>query len=121
MSIKSFQDLHAWQKGHSLVLAIYEITNKFPKQENFALIDQLRRAAVSITSNIAEGFPKRTSIEKIHYYRIALGSLAETENQMIIAKDIKYIAESEFNKISQDIVEESRLINGLIKSAKSYT
>ncbi len=69
MKIKSFKDLNAWQQGHSLVLSVYEITDKFPKQETFALVDQLRRAATSITSNIAEGFPKKTAKEKVHYYR----------------------------------------------------
>lgn len=120
MPIKSFQDLHAWQKGHSLVLAVYEITNQFPKQETFALVDQLRRAATSITSNVAEGFPKKSAKEKVHYYRTALGSLAELQNQIIIAKDVKYIVEPKFIELSNDITDINKLINGLIKSAGSY-
>lgn len=124
MKIKSFTDLNAWQKGHSLVLSVYETTDKFPKCETFALTDQLRRAATSITSNIAEGFPKKTAKEKIHYYRISLGSLSELQNQIIIAKDVKYVAESKFIELSENITDTSKLINGLIKSAgslNSYT
>ncbi|MBI5733396.1 MAG: four helix bundle protein [Candidatus Kerfeldbacteria bacterium] len=89
--IKTFTDLLAWQEGHKLVLMIYKITTDFPKTELFALVDQLRRAAVSITSNIAEGFSHQGYSEKIHFYSIAQGSVTEVQNQLLIARDIGYI------------------------------
>lgn len=90
--IQSFTDLYAWQAGHKLVLSIYEVTQKFPKEELFGLTNQLRRAAVSITSNIAEGFSRSSYKEKSQFYSMALGSLTEIQNQLLIAKDIKYLS-----------------------------
>ncbi len=113
--IKSFTDLEAWKEGHKLVLMIYETTKRFPKEEIFGLINQLRRAAVSITSNIAEGFSRKTSKDKNHFYLISLGSLTETQNQILVAKDVKYLNQEDFNKIAQQTVLVSKLINGLIK------
>ena len=114
--IKSFTDLIAWQEGHKLVLLIYSITKKFPKEELFGLVSQIRRCAVSITSNIAEGFSRRSKKEKINFYHISLGSLAELQNQLIIIRDLKYIDSNEFNKIAKQTVRVSKLINGLKKS-----
>jgi len=113
--IKSFTDLEAWKEGHKLVLMIYEATKKFPKEEIFGLTNQLRRAAVSITSNIAEGFSRKTSKDKTHFYLISLGSLTETQNQILVAKDVKYLSREDFKKIAQQTVLASKLINGLIK------
>lgn len=75
--IQSFTDLNAWKEGHKLALIIYEITNKFPKEEIFGLSNQLRRAVVSITSNIAEGFSRQSYKEKAHFYFTSLGSTTE--------------------------------------------
>ena len=86
--ITSFKDLVAWQEGHKLVLRVYSLTKGFPSDEKFELIDQLRRAVVSITSNIAERFSCKTAKDKASFYQISLGSLTEVENQMIIAKDL---------------------------------
>jgi len=115
--IQSFTDLKTWQKGHELVLAIYKTTEEFPSKEIFGITNQMRRAAVSITSNIAEGFSRRSSKEKIQFYYIALGSLTEIQNQLIIARDIKYLDISNFDEISQQTIIVSKLINGLIKSS----
>jgi four helix bundle protein len=86
--IKTFTDLNAWKEGHKLVLLVYKVTSFFPKKETFSLIDQLRRAAISITNNLAEGFSRRGSKEKIQFYSMALGSLTEVQNQIIVAKDV---------------------------------
>ncbi|MBI2065744.1 MAG: four helix bundle protein [Candidatus Zambryskibacteria bacterium] len=96
--IRNFTDLRAWQKGHELVLYVYQLTRKFPKDELFALTSQLRRAVISITSNIAEGFSRHSYKEKVNFYHISLGSTTEVENQPIISKDIGYISETEFQK-----------------------
>jgi len=78
--IKSFTDLISWQEGHKLVLLIYAITKKFPKEELFGLVSQIRRCAISITSNIAEGFSRKSKKEKINFYHISLDSLTELQN-----------------------------------------
>jgi four helix bundle protein len=86
--IRKFQQLNVWQEGHELVLAIYEITRGFPSEERFGLVSQMRRAAVSIPANIAEGFKRRGIRDKIRFYNIAEGSLEETKYFLILAKDL---------------------------------
>ncbi len=117
--IKNFTDLNAWKEGHELVLEIYRVTQKFPKEELFGLIMQLRRAAVSFTSNIAEGFSRNSYKEKLQFYSIALGSLTEIQNQLLIAKDIGYILQKEFNEIVEQTIKVSKITNGLIKMSKT--
>ena len=116
--IKSFTDLVAWQEGHQLVLMIYKETDTFPKKETFSLIDQMRRCAVSITSNVAEGFSRRTKKEKSRFYFIAKGSLTELQNQLLIAKDVGYLKRKKFDDIAQQTVQVSKLVQGLIKSQR---
>jgi len=118
--IKSFTDLDAWREGHKLVLDIYSITKSFPKEEQFGLTNQLRRAAVSITSNIAEGFSRASFKEKAQFYSMSLGSLTEVQNQLFIAKDVKYMSVQEFNLIATCTVKVSKIINGLIKKTRSF-
>ncbi len=118
-NIKSFTDLHAWQEGHQLVLAIYQITDTFPSKEQFSLIDQMRRCSISITSNIAEGFSRKGNKEKAQFLYIALGSITELQNQLLIGRDIGYIPKELFHSTSEQTVIVSKLINGLIKSAKT--
>jgi len=117
--IKTFKDLRAWQEGHRLVLAIYAATKEFPKEEQFGLTNQLRRAVVSITSNISEGFSRHSMKEKAQFYSMALGSLSEVQNQILIAKDVAYISEKYFQEISEQTVSVSKILNGLIKSSLS--
>lgn len=114
--ILSFTDLNAWKTGHELVLSVYKICDKLPAKEQFALSSQLRRAAVSITSNIAEGFSRRTSADKVHFYYIAHGSLTEVQNQLIIAKDVHYINETLFQSTYENTIVCHKLLTGLIKS-----
>lgn len=117
--IKSFTDLIVWQKGHQLVLLIYKYTQKFPKEEQFGLVNQLRRAIVSFTSNIAEGFSRSSYKEKAQFYAMAHGSLSEAQNQLIITKDLGYISEVEFQQLEELVVELSKMTNGLIKKSRS--
>lgn len=117
--IKTFRDLYSWSEGHKLVLMIYKITKTFPKNETFALVDQLIRAVVSITSNIAEGFGRHGIKEKIQFYYLAQASLSEVQNQIIIAKDVEYINDSLFNEIWNQTIIVHKLLTGLIKSLKS--
>lgn len=115
--IRSFTDLIVWQKAHRFVLQIYKLTKDFPKEEKYSLIDQLRRAAVSITSNISEGFYRRTSNDKSHFYYMSIGSLAEIQNQLIISRDLGYLDNEMFQRIGKESVEIHKLINGIIKSS----
>lgn len=117
--IKSFTDLNAWKEGHNLVLEIYRITKKFPKEEQFGLTIQLRRAGVSFTSNIAEGFSRNSYKEKLQFYSMALGSLTEIQNQLLVAQDIGYITKEEFNKIAEQTITVNKITNGLIKKSKA--
>jgi four helix bundle protein len=113
--IESFTDLIAWQEAHKLVLMAYRITAKFPKEEKYGLTDQMRRAVVSISSNIAEGFSRRTNKEKCQFYHQSLGSLTEIQNQSLIARDLNYMNINDFNVIAEQSIRVSKLINSLIK------
>lgn len=116
--IRSFTDLNAWKEGHKVVLEIYEITQKFPKNEIFGLVSQMRRCAVSITSNIAEGFSRQSFKEKIQFYSIAQGSVTELQNQLLIARDISYMSEEVFHKVAHQTVSVHKILNGLIKKSR---
>ena len=100
-------------------MAVYDVTKEFPKHEIFNLISQMRRCAVSIISNIAEGFSRRSSKEKVQFYYISLGSITELQNQLIISRDSKYLEDEKFNKLNDEIIKVQKLINGLIRSIKS--
>ena len=117
-SVKSFTDLICWQKGHKLVLKTYVLTKKFPSDERFGLTNQMRRAAVSITSNIAEGFSRHSYADKKHFYSMSQGSLTELENQLLIARDIGYLHDEDFRMIAEMAIEVHKLITGLIKSTQ---
>ena len=117
--IRSFTDLNAWKEGHLLILDIYEITKKFPKEEIFGLTSQMRRCAVSITPNIAEGFSGQSYKEKLQFYSISQGSVTKLQNQLLISKDIGYITESEFLRINEQTIKTHKIINGLIRSSRA--
>ena len=117
-TIKSFTDLVAWQKAHALVVDIYTSTRGFPKEEVFALTSQLRRAAVSITSNIAEGFGRRTKADRAHFYDTARASLAEVQSQLLVARDVNYMSRAEFAILAEKSIECHKLLTGLINSTK---
>lgn len=115
--IKHFIDLNAWKEAHNLVLLVYRVTENFPNKERFGLTNQLRRAAVSLTSNIAEGFGRSTKNDKAHFYTVAKGSLFETQNQMYSAKDLGYINKEQSSIFEKQADTVSRLITGLRRAA----
>ena len=116
--MRDFTKLKVWQKGHELVLLVYKITSNFPKEEKYSLVDQMRRVAVSITSNIAEGFGRRSWKDKVKFYTMASGSLIELRNQFYIARDVGYLNSVRFDKLMSLSVVVSKLIGGLIRGAK---
>lgn len=116
--IKTFQDLVVWQKAHKLVIVIYEATKQFPKEELFALVNQMRRAAVSITSNIAEGFGRQSYSEKANFYGIAQGSATELQSQVLVARDVGYISSSDSQNLNEQIIEIHKLLSVLIRKSR---
>lgn len=116
--ITSFTQLTTWQKAHNIVLDTYTATRNFPALERYCLIDQMRRAAISITSNIAEGFSRQSRKEKIQFYFISFGSTSELLNQFMIAKDLSYISQGDYDVIAAKMDNVQRLLQGLIKSIK---
>jgi four helix bundle protein len=117
--IQSFTDLNTWKEAHKLVLGIYELTKNFPREEIYRLVDQLCRAAISITSNIAEGFSRNSAKGKMQFYAIALGSLTEVQNQLILAKDLKYIFHEQYENLLNQAIVVNRLLHGLMKNVPS--
>jgi four helix bundle protein len=117
--IKTFTDLKAWQQSHKLVVMIYKVSEDFPNKETFGLTSQMRRAVVSITSNIAEGFSRQSYSDKIRFYHIAQGSNTELQNQLLVAKDVGYLVSEKFEEIAEQSVTAHKLINGLIKKSKT--
>lgn len=109
----SYKNLEAYKESKTLVKQIYALLKKFPKEETYALCDQLRRAVISIPSNIAEGSGRYSVKEQLHFIEIAYGSLLEVECQIDIAHDIEYVSDSEFVNINNQIDKVSALLSGM--------
>ena len=121
MKIKDYKDLRIWQKGIEIAEKIYTITDNFPKTELYGLASQMRRASVSISSNIAEGFVRNHRKEYVQFLYISLGSCAELDTQLIIANKRNYITKSKTEELAEDINHESRMIVSLINRILSDT
>ena len=118
--IKNFTDLKVWQEGHQLAILVYNITKQFPREETYSLIDQMHRAAVSVTSNIAEGFGRHTYKDKVNFFYQAQGSLIELKNQILLSKDVGYLNDVDFTKLMDLADQTHRLLQGLIVKSKSF-
>ena len=112
--ITSYKDLIVWQKSYELSLLIYKFTKSFPKEELYGLTSQIRRCAVSVPSNIAEGYARQRKLEYIQFLQISFGSGAELETQLLIAKDLKYITDGEYVKTNDLLQEVMKMLNSLI-------
>jgi len=115
MAEHNFKNIIAWQKARKIIPSIYTMVNKFPSDEKYALMSQIKRAAVSISSNIAEGSGRNTDKDFAYFLDVALGSANELESELIIATDINFITQKEFNDIIVKIDEIQKLIVGLQK------
>lgn len=111
--IKNFKDLEIWQIGQEIAVEVYRLTKGFPQNEIFGIIAQMRRSAVSIPSNIAEGYNRQYKTEFKQFLYIALGSCAELETQTIISKNLGYCKDIEYTTLSNKILKESRMIRSL--------
>ena len=120
--LKSFKDLSVWQKAADLAVLVYKITDKFPRSELYGIINQMRRAVISISSNLAEGFKRVHKKEKLQFYNVAYSSASELESQIEISKKLGFLQENDYQDLILLVVEVSKMINGLIKSlnSKSY-
>ena len=114
--VYSFEKLKVWQEAKKLVVDVYHLLDRFPKFEKYALCDQIRRAIISVPSNIAGGSGRRSLKEQIHFLEIAYGSLMETYNQLLIAIDLTYIKEESVEAIKPSIDAVAKMINGLSNS-----
>ncbi len=120
-SIESYRDLQVWQRGIDLTERIYAVTQSFPSDERFVLVAQLRRAALSIPSNIAEGWGRMSTGEFLRFLRIARGSLTEVETQMIVAHRLGYVEKATLNRMLDETTVESKMLRALIRSLEQRT
>ncbi|TSC87865.1 MAG: hypothetical protein G01um10147_368 [Microgenomates group bacterium Gr01-1014_7] len=118
--IQTFTDLKVWQEGHILVVMVYKITKTFPKEETYSLVDQMRRAASSVTANIAEGFGRHSYKEKLQFYYLSQGSLTELKNFILIAKDVGYLDVKDFNSLADQANLAHQILQGFIRSTKTF-
>ena len=111
--------LDLWKKAMEMVARIYEVTREFPKEEIYGLTSQLRRAAVSVPSNIAEGLTRRSVAEKLHFLNISQGSCSEIDTQAEIALKLGFLTEERFDMLEEHLVHVQRLLGGIIRSIKA--
>ena len=117
-SKKRYKHLRVWQEAHQLVLLIYSVTSKFPKEELYGLISQIRRAAISVAANIVEGQSRKTKKEFLQFLYIASGSLAELEYYLDLSFDLHFINQNVYNKLDKQRLLVGKLLNGLMESLK---
>ncbi len=116
---RSRKELNVWQKSYELCLKIYQITAKFPNEERYGLTSQIRRSVVSIPSNIAEGYGRKTTLDYIRMLYISYGSVCELETQILLAGDLGFIDKGELDTAKKDIAEIERMLKALIKSLEN--
>ena len=112
--MKDFRSLKVWERAHQLVLAVYQATKTFPRQEMYGLTNQIQRAAVSIPTNIAEGCGKSGDIDFSRYLQIAMGSSSELEYQLLLAHDLNYLSDEVYQSLSNQLIEIRKMLNTLI-------
>ncbi len=117
--MKDFPELKVWQKAHELSLAVYRATACFPKEETYGLSAQLRRALSSIPTNIAEGCGRGSDADFAHFLQIAMGSSSETEYQLLLSRDLGYLAQDEYPALQECVQEVKRMISSLLKALRA--
>jgi len=116
--MRDFHGLLVWQKSHALALGVYRLTKPFPTDERFGLTSQLRRAAASIPANLAEGCGRGSESEFARFTQIAMGSAAEVEYHLLLAKDLRYITDEHFSTATNDVQEVKRMLTSLLKTVR---
>lgn len=116
--MKDFRSLKVWEKAHELTLNVYQSTENFPKEEIYGITSQLRRAAVSVPTNIAEGCGKDTDADLKRYCNIAMGSSSEEEYLLLLSRDLGYLSEETYQGLQSKLVETRKMLNGFIQKLK---
>jgi four helix bundle protein len=117
--MKDFRQLKVWEKSHQLALAIYKVTKEFPKEELYGLTSQIRRASMSIPTNIAEGCGRNTDADFARFLKMAMGSASETEYQLILARDLEFLPKDLYEKLHNDTEEVKRMLASLLKTIRT--
>jgi four helix bundle protein len=117
--MRDSREIKVWVKAHDLTLEIYRATNSFSKEERYSLISQMRRSSSSIPTNIAEGFGRMGDAELARFLQISLGSAAELEYQILLAKDLNLFTESKHDELAEKVIEVKRMLGGLLKKVRS--
>jgi four helix bundle protein len=117
--MKDFRDLQVWQKAHSLTLDSYRITVEFPRQETYGLVSQIRRCAVSVAANIAEGCGKRGNGEFQRFLNIAAGSASELDYHFLLARDLRFLAAEDYEKLNNGVVEVKKMLASLMRKVEA--
>jgi len=114
--VRNFREQKIWQKGHNLVLKIYKVTRKFPREELYGLISQMRRAGVSIPANIAEGCGKKGDADFARFLQISMGSASELEYYVLLSHDLSYLSTEESQTLTADVTEIKRMLTSFIQT-----
>jgi four helix bundle protein len=117
--MKDFRQLQVWEKSHQLALAVYKATKEFPKEELYGLTSQIRRASMSVPTNIAEGCGKYTDADFARFVQIAMGSASETEYQLLLAGDLGFLRDDTYNILHNNVEEVKRMLASLLKTLRS--
>lgn len=117
--MKDFRELKVWEKAHQLCLEVYKATASFPKDEMYGLTSQIRRAAMSIPTNIAEGCGRGSDADFAHFLQIAMGSACETEYQLVLSQGLGYLAQDEYSILEASVQEVKRMISSLLKTLRA--
>jgi four helix bundle protein len=117
--MKDFRQLQVWEKSHQLALAVYKATREFPKEELYGLTSQIRRASMSVPTNIAEGCGRYTDAEFARFLQIAMGSASETEYQLLLGKDLGFLSNQLYKKLHNDVEEVKRMLASLITTIRA--
>jgi four helix bundle protein len=117
--MRDFRELKVWQKAHQLALSVYKATRRFPKEEVYGLTGQMRRAATSIPANIAEGSGRGTDPEMVRFLQIAMGSAAELEYFLLLARDLTYLDETAYAQLADEVTQVKRMLTSFIQKLKA--
>lgn len=117
--MKDFRQLKVWEKAHQVALAVYRATKEFPKEELYGLTSQIRRASMSIPTNIAEGCGRNTDADFARFLQMAMGSASETEYQLILARDLEFLPKDAYEKLHMDVEEVKRMLTSLLKTLRA--
>ena len=117
--MKDFRQLKVWEKSHQMALAIYKVTAIFPKEELYGLTSQVRRASMSIPTNIAEGCGRNTDADFARFLQMAMGSASETEYQLLLSLDLGFLNKEQYDKLNPDVTEVKRMLASLLKTLRA--